>query len=335
MAGKTIKPAAAVIIAGDDEFTKAKKTDELIAQLFPEPGGKDLNYEEIDCSKLTADIFIDFNDKLKTAPFLADKRVLVLKRFEDLYIDNHKALLSYLADPSDSSCLILVSKDNITKKDFNDKKTYTEITRFTQNVLCFAEYDERFRPKVIEAFRKAGKTINEDAVAVLLERVNGNLRELESEVEKVIVFIGKKVNIELSDVKFLVSDTDVNEVFDLSNALGNRDFIGSMKIISNLYFNARPEKATPIILGVLYASYSRLWMAKMYLKEGLNENMLAGKLKCHPYVAKLATEQSRKYSEGELKKALSVLQKADLSVKTGKLPPQLAVERIVYNLANI
>ncbi len=330
MAGKTINPA--VLIAGDDEYAKAKKAEELLALLFPSPGSKDLNFEEINCSKLTADIFIDFNDKLRTAPFLAEKRVLVLRRFEDLYIENHKALLKYLEAPSDSSCLILISKDNITKNDFIKKKTYSEISRFTENLLCFVPYDDNFRPKVLEAFRRAGKSINEEAVAVLLERVNGNLRELESEVEKVLVFTGKKAKVELADVKFLVSDTDVNEVFDLCNALIGRDFVGSMKIVNNLYFNARPEAVTPMILGTLYYSYQRLWMTKQYLKEGLTDNMLAGKLRLPPFMVKRAADQSRSISEPEIKKALNVLQKADISVKTGGLPGRFAVERIVYNL---
>ena len=331
MAGKTTKPA--YFIAGDDGFTKEARAAEIIDKLLPDRTARDLNFEAINCSDLTADYFLNLDGKLRTAPFLAEKRVLVLRNYEDLYIENSKRLTLYLEAPSESACLILVTKDTVLSIKDLVKKQYSEFSKFCEKILCFNPTDEgSLKARLSARLKASGKSISDEAAAVVMDRANGDVRELESEAEKLITFAGKKERIELQDVKYLVSDTDINVFWDLSNAIIAKNFSAAMKIFYNIFDHNRPEPACLAVMGALSSNYITLWNIRRLEKAGMTVKSAADRLGIIPWFANKVYEAGKHLTENDIKKAFTTLAKADTYYKTGRLLPQPSVERIIYNL---
>ncbi|GEM_PF-4563685 len=338
MVGKIIKIKSAYFIAGDDSFSKEKRAAEIIDKILPDKSARDLNFESINCADLTADYFLNLDEKLKTAPFLAEKRVLVLKNYEELYIENSNRLAAYLQevfkDPAKyDACLILLTKDTVSGGKDLSKKQYSEFSRFCEIILCFNPSDEAsLKSRLLARLSASGKTISDEAAAVVIDRANGEVRELESEAEKLITFAGKKQRIEIQDVKYLVSDTDVNEFWDLSTAIISKNFSAAMKIFYNIFDHNRPETACLVVMGALNHNYLNLWNIRRLEKSGMSRDAACGKLGLSPYIGKRISEDGKILTENDIKKAFTILAKADISYKTGRMLAQPAIERIIYNL---
>ncbi|OGF50980.1 MAG: DNA polymerase III subunit delta [Candidatus Firestonebacteria bacterium RIFOXYA2_FULL_40_8] len=356
MAGKLIKPIAPVyFVAGNDEYNKDKKVKEILKKALPLEN-KDLNYMEIECKGKAVEeedepgdtasegeeetgrpknnFTFDFKSTVETAPFLADRRVIVLREFEKLRKDLKDTLLEYIKNPLATTVLILVSRD-VKKSDFEKGAAYKKISAAASGTTYayYQLYPNQIAAEVKRKLAELGKTISQEAVDILVERVGNNLRDLDSEIEKVILYIGEKKNIDEIDVEFLVSGLDTKNIFDFVNALAERNLTKSLKIIDDIFYVMDKNKAGPMVVGAAYAHFKKLWTAKVLLKAGVPENSIAGKLGVHPYFVSGLLTQARAYDEKQLKVIFTELAKTDKETKrkSGKMPSQV-IESLVYKL---
>ncbi|OGF44411.1 MAG: DNA polymerase III subunit delta [Candidatus Firestonebacteria bacterium RIFOXYC2_FULL_39_67] len=357
MAGKVTKPIAPVyFVAGNDEFNKDKKVKEILRKSLPAEN-KDLNYTEIECKgkaggeededgdpaeseeesgsrRAKSNFVFDFDSTIKTVPFLADRRVVVLREFEKLRKDLKDTLLEYVKTPVESTVLILVSKD-VKKSDFEKGAAYKKISAAASSTTFtyYQLYPNQLGSEIKKKLSELGKTISQEAVDILVERVGSNMRDLDSEIEKVILYIGDKKHVDEVDVEFLVSGLDARNIFDFVNALAERNLVKSLKIIDDIFYVYDKHAAGPMIVGAVYGHFKKIWTAKVLLRAGIPENSIAGKLGVHPYFISGLLTQARFYDEKQLKTIFSELAKTDKETKrkSGKMPSQV-IESLVYKL---
>ena len=60
--------------------------------------------------------------------------------------------------------------------------------------------------------------------------------------------------------------------------------------------------------------------------------VLTEKLKMHPYVIQKSTQQTRKFNFEELKKIYQKIFQVDLSIKTGKVEPETALDLFIAEI---
>ena len=354
MAGKTTKPLVPVyFVAGNDEYNKDKKVKEILKKTLPAEN-RDLNYTEIECKGKDTEedaedsapaegeeeakprpkntFVFDFKSVVETAPFLADRRVIVLREFEKLRKDLKDELLRYIKEPLESTILILVSKD-VKKADFEKGATYNKIAAAASTHTYYQLYPNQMGAEIRSKLTVLGKTISQEAVDIIVERVGNNLRDLDSEIEKVILYIGDKKQVDEVDVEFLVSGLDKKNIFDFVNALAEKNLTGALKMIDDIYYVYDKQAAGPMIVGAAYMHFKKLWTAKVLLRSGVPESSLAQKLGVHPYFLSGLLKQTRAYDEKQLKKIFSELAKTEKEAKSksGKMPSQV-IESLVYSL---
>ena len=113
----------------------------------------------------------------------------------------------------------------------------------------------------------------------------------------------------------MVSRPLEDDVFELSNALLNKD----RKRIMKLYSDLKLLKIEPINLIALLANQFRLIMQVLILrKEGKKESEIATMLEVHPYRVRMAVKHSYNYSLTDIKKILVDLANLDAKIKTGE-----------------
>ncbi|MFH1074512.1 MAG: DNA polymerase III subunit delta [Candidatus Firestonebacteria bacterium] len=355
MAGKIIKPVTPVyFIAGNDEYNKDIKVKEILKKILPAEN-KDLNYTEIECKgkadeeedgetvegeageavcRAKSNFVFDFDSTMRTVPFLAERRVVVIREFEKLRKDLKDTLLEYIKAPVESTVLILVSKD-VKKNDFEKRAAYKKISAAASasTYTYYRLYPNQLVAEIKKKLSKLGKSISPEAADVLVERVGSNMRDLDAEIEKVILYIGNKKQVDEADVEFLVSGLDTKNIFDFVNALAERNLSKSLKIIDEIFYVYDKHAAGPMIVGAVYGHFKKIWTAKVLLRSGIPENSIAGKLGVHPYFVSGLLSQSRAYNEKQLRVIFTELAKTDKETKgkSGKMPSQV-IESLVYKL---
>lgn len=212
------------------------------------------------------------------------------------------------------------------------------------------------RRKIREMTETAGRKIPEEAVAAIVDRTGFSVRGLESEVEKILLYIGRRPAVTLKDVLDVLSNSRAASIFDLTNALSGRDVRRALLAFRSLATQREPVQA---ILGMLASEVRGLLVARAALEGRLGDTFdpamsfgayqarvvpllsreieaddgAAGKLlSMNPFRAYHLLRGASQFSLSELLRALEAIREADLALKTASPPEALLIERLLITI---
>ncbi|MFI5339716.1 MAG: DNA polymerase III subunit delta [Candidatus Methylomirabilales bacterium] len=209
------------------------------------------------------------------------------------------------------------------------------------------------RAKVRQMVEAAGKSIAPDAIAGIVERTGFSMRGLESEMDKLLLYVGSRPAISQADVLEVLSSSREANIFDLTNAVSGRDAGRALRSLRSLMAQREP---IPQILGVLAGEVRGLIVARGALEQKLGGTLDAGmpfpafQARILPLLAKEAEgddgsaakllamkpfrafnllKAATRFSLPELMRDLEAIHEADLLLKTSGHPEDLLMERLL------
>jgi len=261
--------------------------------------------------------FEEIVDALQTPSFSSLKKVVVCKnpyfikdsKVKLPFTNDIKTLEEYINNENPDSEWIIICP----KKYFSGKSKFINMISKVGEVenLLFEDENEfvSYGNSLIEATKI---NIDSKAKEILFERCAGDVCKLEREIAKLAIFNDK---IDVDIITKMVSRPLEDDVFELSNALLNKDH----KRIMKLYSDLKLLKMEPINLIALLANQFRLIMQVLILKkENKKEADIATILQVHPYRVKMAIKHGNNYSLNDVKKILVELATLDAKIKTGE-----------------
>lgn len=274
------------------------------AEAVLEPDNMDFNYDRFDSSSEPQEIL----DAASTLPFMAQRRLVVVKDFHQFKAPAVKLLTPYLNEPSESTCMVIFSQ-KAPKKAHNFKwKTFS---------LNIRENDIPAWLKNAAA-RKNVKLTN-DAVESLIEFVGYDIGLLMMEVEKLALSGSGTIT-----GKDIVSSTSMMRTFtpfDLLDSLISGQRTRSFRILKTMFSGSSME--APVILGTLnwhYKQFYSLWLNKGKRPVKMREKTFRS-LKNH-----LPSFRERHFLH-----IFKSLHEADLGIKTSGRP-ELEIEVLLIKL---
>jgi DNA polymerase-3 subunit delta len=207
-----------------------------------------------------------------------------------------------------------------------------------------------------KTIKSRGKEISEAALSELIECVGPHARQLDSEVEKLCLFVGVRAQIELVDVNTICTKNKMARAFALGDALGNRNLPALLRCLDEELWEMQFDKDKSEI-GLLYGLISKvraLLMLKEMMREGWikptndynsfksqlervpREQLPADKkynpLALNPYVLFKALSQVRNYSETELVSAMDSLLQCNQRLVTSALDEALVLQQTLVQI---
>lgn len=293
------------LLYGDEPYLVERAVKKLLERAV-DPGFRDFNLNVFYGNECKGD---EVFGAAQTLPMFADRRVVLVKKGGELSAGAMEILLSYLQDPSPSTCLVLqAEKIDGRKKFFAEFKKRGELVEFKR------PYENQLGPYVRDEVREAGKKIDAAAAELLAYLVGNNLQELVSQIEKLCIYCGNKEVIGVAEVKAIVSDTKVESVFEFTDALGAKDLGKALRMLTALL---RDGEAPLRVLGAVSRHYRQLWQVRELLDRKIPSGDLAKAAGINPYFLKKVTDQARNYKVGELKQVFERMLELDLAFKSG------------------
>src|SRR5207244_5598267 len=117
-----------------------------------------------------------------------------------------------------------------------------------------------------------GKTISEEALSELVARVGPNARQLNNEVEKLALFVGDRVEVQVGDVAAVITRNKQARAFALGDALGDRDLPRLLRCLDDELWEMKFDSQKSGI-GLLYGLITKM-RAMIFLKEMTREGWL-------------------------------------------------------------
>lgn len=308
---------------GEEEFLINEAVD-LIIKKAVAPGARDFNFNTLYGKEASASELVNL---CQAFPFMSEKRLVIAKEIDAFKAADLEDLLPYLADPSPSTCLVMLSGQGKY-----DKKSVISAVDARGAVTRFYALLDREIVTWIEGWAKIrGLSIQRDAAQFLWQTLGNDLQKISNELEKVHISINEKTSITFEDVKTVVGDFREYTPFDLAAALGQKKREKAFLILSRLI----QEGEAPVgLLGSIAWSFRRLLHAKSMEAAGLGPDEIMKKLR-PPVIFHQATlfkSQLKSYTLDELREAFAVMLSTDKALKSSGLSGRMVLERMILRL---
>lgn len=260
----------------------------------------------------------------QTLPMFAERRVVLVKKSGALSAPSLETLAGYLPDPSPSTCLIFQGeKIDLRKKFFIDLKKTGRLVEYKR------PYENQLGPFIREEAAAHGKRMEPAAIELLAYFVGTNLQELAAQVEKVATFVGEREAIKVDDIRAVASDTKVDSVFDLANALGEKDLGRSLRSLQTILRDGEPPL---MVLAMITRHFRQLWRVKELLEKRVPSQEISKAAGIHPYFVRGVIEQAGGYTISDFVAIFERLYGTDLALKTSGGKPSDLLERLALEI---
>jgi DNA polymerase-3 subunit delta len=193
--------------------------------------------------------------------------------------------------------------------------------------------------------RQAGKTIEFQAREMIVLRAGDELRGLQQELEKLVLYVGARSSIRAQDVDAILADRGEGWIFDLTRSIAERDAVAALAHLSRLMGQGEhPLKllstiageirkllaARQIIEGELRTQWRRGLSYQQFQQNVLTDGTAL--LTRNPYADYMCFQSADKFSLAELRLCLSDIHGADLRLKSSGPNPRLVMEKLILDM---
>ena len=331
------------LIHGDNEFEISERVADF-KQKIGDDSMRDLNITVLDGRKTTLS---EVQHAADSIPFLADKRLVIVeglltrlasrkaKDSTDEAAPSGAAkeflngLVDYVPRLPDTTRLVFVEFQPLNAK--HPLIKLAEQQKGKTNIACPQPVAGELPRWITDRAKKHGGSIEFAAAQRLAVLIGGDLRRLDSELNKLITYVNTQRSITVKDVNLLVSDASTSSVFDLVDALGKREGKRAAHELHHLL----DQGENPLgLLAMIVRQYRLLILVKEMQGRNLSPDAMAKELGQHPFAIKKINEQARHYRDiAQLEAIYRRLLEIETEIKTGQTGDVLALDLLVAGVA--
>jgi DNA polymerase-3 subunit delta len=246
----------------------------------------------------------DLFNTCRKYPMFSDKQVVILKEAQAM--KDVEKLEAYVDKPLSSTLLFVAYKG----KKIDGRTKLAKLLKDKAVLLTTKKkYDTELPEWTSDLVKAKGYSITNKALFLLIDHIGNDLSRLNNEINKLILNLQERKNITEDDVETFVGISKEFNVFELQQAIANKDLYKAIRIIQ--YFESNP-KAAPIqlIFPSLYNYFSKVQM--IYSVPSRDEKSVAAAIGVNSYFVRDYLQTAMKFSNQEIEKVLLLLHQYNL-----------------------
>ncbi|HVH87783.1 MAG TPA: DNA polymerase III subunit delta [Terriglobales bacterium] len=341
----TRKLRPAYVLVGDEVFFRDRCRAALIQHLVT-PELRDFSLHDLDLAETSVTEILDL---ARTPSLMAPFQVFFIRGVKALYSrgshqEEFAAIEEYCRNPNPDAVLIFVA-DHISipadarRMDMQDKDRYERI-RETVGEYCavieLARVDEGDGIRwVVEQAAKDEVKIDADAARELVDALGADMMLVSNELEKLILFVGPKKRITIGDVETMVLAAKQRSLYELTDAISAKDRVRALSVLDAMLASEEGEEAA---IGHIYMLARTFRQMLVILEKNVRDSRTIWQalwqgFRLPPFAAEDVIRQARRYkSRRELTRALRLLARADLALRSNPASKCLVLEKLVFDL---
>ena len=216
---------------------------------------------------------------------------------------------------------------------YQDQRNFDERKKVVKSLRKHAKWYEMEKltfDQLYKATREAiihrNAAIEDNALALLLDRCGNDLLAISNQVEKLCLYTR---NIKKEDVERLVPPRVEEDVFKLTNALMNHDLRNIMRVYQDLI----SKKHDPLeLIGLIANSLRNLYQVSIMSKKGYRDNDITSTLGLNPRAIYPIRKNAAHFDITELMEKLYALSELDYAIKTGSVDKYRGLELFLMRI---
>jgi DNA polymerase III subunit delta len=235
-----------------------------------------------------------------------------------------KGLVDYIPSMSDSTVLIVLV-DEVLEASNPLLKAAEQHGKVLQSTLPKGAALESW---IIKRAKSIGVSITSEAAALLANFIGNQLRLLANELDKLATYVGNGATITADDVHKLSAHVQEARIFDLTDALAQRNRKQALDILHDLLTDGEPPLK---LLSTITTQVRSLLLVKELAQKGMRPPQIATTLGMAPFVATKAAQQVSKFTPAQLEGAYRQLLATDAALKRSRMAPEMALDLLVVS----
>lgn len=310
------------VIAGKEDSLVGAECGRLIDELL-EPSQRATGLFDAKSGEVTA---AEVLDDLRTAPFLTDKRVVLVRDADDFVSENRQLLEKYFDNPCPTGRLILVVK------------TWSGSTKLAKKLpkvgrlISVAQPSRRELPQRLIGYASDahGKKLSYSSAQLLIELTGDELTRLYSEIDKLALYADAEKNIEPRHIEALIGHNRLYNAFAVIDGIIANNPAVAVERLRGMF--SQDKSAEYTVVGAFAFHFRRMFNAKVMLDKGTHPKQIAKILRIwgdtNGFFAQL-----RQRSLRQIGRYIQQLAETDYAIKTGRANAKVAMEQLVLQLA--
>lgn len=309
------------VIAGKEESLVDCECEKLIEKLV-DAGDRATGLLRLEGKE--ADI-ADVLDELRTIPFLASRRVVVIKRAEDFISGNRELLEKYFDSPSKTGTLVFTSQSWAS-----NTRLARKLKKAGELISVSAPRQWELPGRLCEYAREAhGKNMGREAAELLIEAAGEELVLLYGEIDKLSVYVNETGAISSDDIEALVGHNRLFNVFSVIDEMTAGRMGRAIEQLRNMFEADRSAEYSAV--GAFAFHFRRMFNAKVLLEKGLRQGEIAGRCKIWGNKEAFFAQVGRMNLK-DIGSMLERLAETDYAIKRGGTKAPVAIEKLVLSI---
>lgn len=244
-------------------------------------------------------------------PMMADRQVVILKEAQSVKADYMEKLAAYAEHPNPQTIFVIAGRgDKISGAKFLKAARASGAVIFETPKL----FENKVGPVIETLVRNEGLTIDQKALAMLIDHVGTDLSRIINEVNKLKTALPAGAAITPQAVENLIGVSKDYNNWELVDAIAVRDSARIYRIAE--YFRSNPKQNPSILTGIaIFGFFSKLLLA-IYAPEK-SESGIAGATGAKPYSGEMKRLLAgmKNYSAWQVINAISACRRFDVRAK--------------------
>jgi DNA polymerase-3 subunit delta len=335
------------VLAGDEAFL-LDRCRAAVLKAFVPADLRDFCLSDLDLSETS---IFEVLDRAQTPSLMAPFQAIFVRNVRQLYTrgakkDEFAAIERYFRSPNPQALLIFVADflripSDARRMEMDDKNRYERLTETLGEHCGMIELarvsdDDAMRWAAATA-QEAGARLEPDAARELVDALGADMMLIGSELEKLLLYTEGRGRITLGDVETMVLGAKQRSLYELTDAISAHDRVRALALlhgllnssdagedaaIGHLYMLARTFRQMLVILEKNVRDSRAIWQA---LWQGF---------RIPPFAADDLIRQARRFkNRRELTRALRLVARADVELRSSPPDKRLVLERLIYDLA--
>ena len=340
---RKLRPA--YVFVGDETFFRRRCREAILQHLVPQDL-RDFSLFDFDLAETD---LAEVLDRARTPSLMAPFQVFFVRGVKTLFgrgsnEDKLAAIEEYCKDPNPDALLIFVA-DHISipadarRMELTDKERYERI-RETLGEYCgiveLARVEEGEAVRWLTEYCSTQQVkIDPDAARELVDALGGDMMMVSNELEKLMLYVGEKKRISLGDVETMVLAAKQRSLYELTDAISAKDRVRALEMLDAILSTGDGDEAAIGHLYMLAKTFRQVLVIlerKVRDQRGLWAALWQG-FRVPPFAAEDIIKQARRYkSKRELTRAIRLIAKTDLALRSNPPSKRMMLEKLVLEL---